>query len=63
MIDVSADQLCHIQNRMSDIRCQIESGLDFNLPLFLTSIGELLGTLDTIFFDERNYGDSNEKIE
>ena len=54
MIDVSADQLWHIQNRMSDIRCQLDS-LDFSLPLFFASVGELLGTLDTVFFDERNY--------
>ena len=53
MIDVSADQLWHIQNRMSDIRCQLDS-TDFSLPLFFASVGELLGTLDTVFFDERN---------
>lgn len=55
MYHIPADQAVKIQNRISDIRCQLKSGSDFNLPLFLTSIGELLGTLDTVFFDERNY--------
>ena len=55
MYHIPADQAIKIQNRMNDIRCQVDSGEGFNLPLFLTSIGELLGTLDTVFFDERNY--------
>lgn len=55
MYQIPADQSIKIQNRMNDIRYQIKSGSDFNLPLFLTSIGELLGTLDTVFFDERNF--------
>jgi len=58
MIDVSADQLWNIQNRMTDIRCQLDL-LDFNLPLFFASVGELLGTLDTVFFDERNYSNDD----
>lgn len=52
---IPVDHVIKIQKRMSDIRRQVDSGTNFNLPLFLTSIGELFGTLDTVFCDERTY--------
>ena len=45
------DQVVRIQNRISDIReCGVENPLDF-----IAATYELLGTLETILFDQRNY--------
>ena len=45
------DQVTKIQNRISDIR---EVALDDPVR-FIAATHELLGTLDTVLFDERNF--------
>lgn len=60
MMYIPMDQVVKINNRMSDIRCQMERAEGFNLPLFFSSVGELLGTLDTVLLDERNMGDNTD---
>jgi len=46
------EQIVRIQNRMSDIReCDAEDS-----PIkFMAAVYELMGTLDTVLFDSRNY--------
>lgn len=51
---IPEDQVVKIQNRMSDIREIVKD--DFVGDELLLAVGELLGTLDTVLFDERNYG-------
>ena len=48
---ISGDQMVRIMNRISDIR-EIETTDPIG---FIKATYELLGTLDTIMFDERNY--------
>ena len=48
---ISGDQMVRIMNRMSDIR-EIETTDPIG---YIKATYELLGTLDTIMFDERNY--------
>lgn len=50
---IPEDQVVKIQNRMSDIREIVKD--DFVGDELLLAVGELLGTLDTVLFDERNY--------
>ena len=46
------EQVVKIQNRMSDIR---ECDLEDSPVKFMAAVYELLGTLDTVLFDSRNY--------
>lgn len=46
------EQIVRIQNRMSDIR---ECNAEDNPIKFMAAVYELMGTLDTILFDCRNY--------
>lgn len=48
---IPGDQMVRVMNRMSDIR-EIETTDPIG---FIKATYELLGTLDTIMFDERNY--------
>ena len=62
MWKISDEQAVIIQNRMADVRevlamlddTDIESDSVLLLNFTLT-VGELLGTLDTVMMDERNY--------
>ena len=62
MVQISNDQVVKLNNRMADIREEL-SWLDdtnqFNMPRFIMAIGELLGTLDAVLFDERSYADDS----
>ena len=59
---ISDDQMIIIQNRMADVR-EVLAMLDdadiksdsILLLNFTLTVGELLGALDTVMMDERNY--------
>lgn len=62
MWKISDDQMVIIQNRMADIREVLamldDTDIKTNSVLLLNftlTVGELLGTLDTVMMDERNY--------
>lgn len=62
MCKISDDQMVIIQNRMADIREVLamldDTDIKTNSVLLLNftlTVGELLGTLDTVMMDERNY--------
>ena len=62
MWKISDNQMVRIQNRMADVR-EVLAVLDDTdiksdsvlLLNFTLTVGELLGTLDTLMMDERNY--------
>ena len=51
MWNIPDDQIVRIQNRIADVR---ETSVDDIFRLSAT-VYELIGTLETIIFDERNY--------
>ena len=60
MWHISDDQVCRIQNRMSDIRALFTKEQIMAESLVL-AVGELLGALDAVLWDERNYGDEKDR--
>ena len=55
MWKIPDEQIVRIQNRIGDIRENLCWDSETANREFIVAVGELIGTLETIMFDERNY--------
>ena len=60
MWQISDDQICRLQNRIADIR-ELFNAEKIMAESLVLAVGELLGTLETIIWDERNFGDEEDR--
>lgn len=56
MYEIRDDQFVRIQNRIADVR----ENLEYDNNYLVCSVGELIATIETIFWDERSYKNADD---